>query len=378
MADEQDQSSKTEDPTGRRLEQAQERGNIAQSREVGHWLVMATALVALAMFAAPIGRRLKGQILPYIERPETFAIDGGGLGRVLYAVSTEVALSVGPVLALLLAVGVGASLAQNPPQLAWERLMPDISRLSPLAGMKRLFGMSQLVEFAKSVAKLVAVGSLAAWLIWPQTRAMIGLIEGGPQSVLDRVREATQTMLIAALAIMGAVAAGDVLYQKLHHLRQLRMTRQEVKDEFRQTEGDPIVKSRLRSLRMERARRRMMAAVPKADVVITNPTHYAVALKYDEATMSAPTVVAKGMDEIARAIRELAEEHKVPLVQNPPLAQALYLVDVDREIPPEHYQAVAGVISYVMRLKGKTRPRPAQPGRQTLTPGGGSSRPPSP
>lgn len=375
MADDQDPSSKTEEPSGRRLEQASERGNIAQSREVGHWLVMAAALVALVMASGAIGRRLTTHIVPYLERPESFVLEDGGLGRALHALAIEVAMTVGPVLALILAAGVGASLLQNPPQLSWERLAPDFSRLSPLAGMKRLFGLSTLVEFLKSVTKLVAVGALAAWLIWPQTRMMIGLLDSNPAAVLDRVREATQAMLIAALSVMGAVAAGDVLYQKLHHLKQLRMSRQEVKDEMRQTEGDPLIKSRLRSLRMERARRRMMAAVPKADVVITNPTHYAVALKYDEATMSAPTVVAKGMDEIARAIRELAAEHKVPLVQNPPLAQALFTVEVDREIPPAHYQAVANIISYVMRLKGKARPRPAGSGPQRLTPGG-PGRPP--
>jgi len=225
-----------------------------------------------------------------------------------------------------------------------------------LRGFGRIFSLNGVVDLVKSIAKLVLVAVLFGWVLRPQLR-MLPLL---PTMELPMILAMLHRLLVGLLFTVAAaeivIAAADYMYQRHTMLKRLRMTKQEVKDEHRQTEGDPVVKSRLRNLRMQRARSRMMAAVAKADVVVTNPTHYACALKYDPETMNAPVLVAKGQDLVALRIREIAEQNGIDIVENPPLARALYAaVEIDREIPPEQYKAVAEVISYVFRLKGKLK-----------------------
>jgi flagellar biosynthetic protein FlhB len=284
---------------------------------------------------------------------------------VLLQLLGDLAGALAPAFALLLVLGAGASLIQNRPGIAWEKIQPDLSRLSPIEGAKRLFSVLSAVEFVKNLLKIAIVAAVVTAVVWPQIHRLPGLITMEVANLPAQISKIVVLIFGGVIAIMATIAAADILYQKMRHFGQLRMTRQEVRDEHKQSEGDPLIKARLRSIRQERSRKRMMAAVPKADVVITNPTHYAVALKYDDATMSAPTVVAKGQDDMARRIRELAAEHRVPVVQNPPLARALYAVDVDREVPPEHYRAVAEVIGFVMRLRGRppVKAAPAAPQR---------------
>jgi len=189
-------------------------------------------------------------------------------------------------------------------------------------------------------------------VIWPDRDMVLDMPSMEVQDVLAMVRLEAVKVVIAVLSVMTIVTLIDVLYQRYQHLKEMRMTKQQVKDEHKQSEGDPMIKGRLRQIRAERARKRMMAAVPEADVVITNPTHFAVALKYDQATMAAPKLLAKGVDNLAFKIREVAEENDIPIVENPPVARALHAaVDIDQEIPPEHYKAVAEIIGYVMNLK---------------------------
>jgi flagellar biosynthesis protein FlhB len=226
-----------------------------------------------------------------------------------------------------------------------------LSRISPAAGFSRLFSRQAFVNFAKGLAKLCLIGTVMAVLLWPQRRVLSSLVAIDPAALLPFTRALTIRMLGAVVAILAVIAAADYLWQYREWYTRQKMSLREMKEEFRQTEGDPAVKGKLRQLRTTRMRKRIMAAVPKASVVITNPVHYAVALKYERG-MNAPVCVAKGVDLIARKIRELAEAHGIPVVENPPLARALHgTVEVDEEIPPEHYRAVAEIIGYLMRLR---------------------------
>jgi len=356
MAEDRDDSQKTEEPSQRRLQEARERGDVPQSREIGHWFMVLA--IAIAVFAA--GPRMADTVarllMPFLERTEAFPTDAEGLRWALGGLLLGlVKASVVPAL-MLMAAAVAGGLVQHGPIFTLEPLKPSLDRISPLAGARRLFSLRSIVEFAKGVLKIVIVGAVALYVLWPVAGEAARLPGLDVAALLDLLRSDSLRLLIALLAVMTGVAAVDYLYQYIAYLRRLRMSKQELREELKQSEGDPFIKARIRQIRMERARRRMMAAVPKADVVVTNPTHYAVALKYEPGKMAAPRLVAKGADAIAARIRAVAEEHAVPIVENPPLARTLYAaVDLDEEVPPEHYRAVAEVIGYVMRLKGQRR-----------------------
>jgi flagellar biosynthesis protein FlhB len=235
--------------------------------------------------------------------------------------------------------------------LSADPLMPNLDRVSPAAGFKRLFSKQAVVNFAKGLVKLVLFGAVIGALLWPQRHRLSGLVATDPAEILPATRSLAMQMLGTVVAMLAIVAAADYLFQYRQWYDRQKMSVREMKEEFRQSEGDPAVKGKIRQLRQARARKRMMAAVPKASVVITNPTHFAVALQYDRG-MNAPVCVAKGADLIARRIREIAQEHDIPIVENPPLARALHgTVEIDQEIPQEHYRAVAEIIGYVMKLR---------------------------
>jgi flagellar biosynthetic protein FlhB len=237
-----------------------------------------------------------------------------------------------------------------------EVIRPDFSKISPVKGFTRLFSRRALIEFAKGLMKLSLVGGVGYLMIKPYYAAMDHMVGLPLPLLLAETMTLTMRMMIGILVALAALTVVDVVYQRNEFYQRMRMTRQEVKDEYRQSEGDPHVKGRLRKLRQERARRRMMQAVPKADVVITNPTHYAVALAYKPEEMDAPVCIAKGLDNVALRIREIAKEHGVVTYENRPLARVLYdTVEIDEAVPPEHYKAVAEVISYVFRLKGRIK-----------------------
>jgi flagellar biosynthetic protein FlhB len=231
--------------------------------------------------------------------------------------------------------------------------MPSLEKISPLAGLKRIFSLRSFADFVKGLLKIAVVGGIVYVVITPSVGDLHKLVGMEIVQLLRVIVSLLNRLLFTVFAAMVVIAALDLFYQRYEHVKGLRMSRQEIKDEMRESEGDPMVKGRLRQLRMERARKRMMAEVPKADVVVTNPTHYAVALRYDP-EMSSPKVVAKGVDKVAQKIREIAKENDVPVVENPPLARGLYAaVEVDQEITPEFYKAVAEVIGYIYRMKRK-------------------------
>lgn len=246
---------------------------------------------------------------------------------------------------------VAGHLIQNRPLWTAQKMKPELKKLSPIDGLKRMLGPQGWMNFFKALLKLVAIVLALAYAVWPD----LSLLEraGGLElSVLAvAIKDIATRLLIAALVVVGLIAAMDYMFQKQEYMKKMRMSRQDIKDEHKQSEGDPQVKAKIRQLRMERSQKRMIAEVPNASVIITNPTHYSIALKYDDET-PAPVCIAKGVDELALRIREVAEEHDIPMVENPPLARALYAgMEVDDVIPREHFEAVAKVIGFVMRTK---------------------------
>jgi len=339
-----DSQDRTEAATPRRIEKAREEGQVALSREVAGFAALAGGVLGLMIGLPPLGAELLRGLRGALERahevrPLAAAAELAGLGFM-------VVLPVG----LLAAAGaILATFLQTRLLISAKPLRPQLARISPLATLKRIFGAEGAIEFLRTLLKLGLVGAALWWMLGEPAR-LVQLFAAPPAALL---REGGQSALDLALAALGAfalIAVLDWLWVRWRHLEKLRMTRQEMREELRETEGDPQVKARIRQLRQSRARSRMMAAVPKAAVVVTNPTHYAVALAYDRGSSAAPRVVAKGVDAMAARIRAVAAEAGVPIVANPPLARALYRVELEAEIPPEHYQAVAEIIAYVWSL----------------------------
>ncbi|MDS4012401.1 MAG: flagellar biosynthesis protein FlhB [Defluviicoccus sp.] len=351
MAETEDES-KTEEPTARRLQQGRERGQVAVSQDIKTWGGLVGTALALAFLVPPMGREAIALLLPFIDHPEAFRLESALLPWALIDLVLAVGRLVAPILGLMLLVGIGLGVAQVGLLWAPDKVAPKASRLSPLAGIKRILSLSGVAEFAKGLVKIGIVVFVFLSVTLPLLPHIDALAAIAPAAALARLHDFAVRFAGATAAVIAVLAVVDYLFQRLMFLKQMRMTRQEIRDEHRDSEGDPHIKARIRQLRTQRARQRMMAAVPQADVVITNPTHYAVALKYDMEKMAAPKLVAKGTDLVARRIRELAEAHDVPIVENPPLARALHgSVEIDGEVPPSHYEAVARVIGYVMRLK---------------------------
>ncbi len=352
--DSHDQDQKTEEPTSKRLEDARERGEVVTSREVNNLFVLGAGALALGLGVPNVIDTLTPTLSRFLESPHDLLADPDGIGVMVRDLMTSIGGALALPFGLLVAGAVLGGLVQHGFLFTTQALSPKLERISPLNGLERLFSGKSLLEFAKGLLKLGIVGAVAAVAIAPYFERIVQAASFSLGQIDALMNDLARRLFFTVVAVMAVVAAADYLLQRFQFMRRMRMSRQEIRDEFKQTEGDPAIKSRLRQLRMERARRRMMAAVPQADVVVTNPTHYAVALKYDIATMPAPQLVAKGADRIAQKIREVAEAHGVPIVENPPLARALHAgVELDAYVPEQHYRAVAEVIGYVMRLKGK-------------------------
>jgi flagellar biosynthetic protein FlhB len=339
------------------LEQAKEHGDIVSSQEVTTLILLTGGTLAVAIFATSAAHEFLRIFRTFLAEPDQIAVDPGALQLLMGHLLLKLLALVGPFLGLMMLVGVGANLLQHSPSITFDRIKPDLSKLSPMKGFKRLFGFEGLMTIIKGLIKIGVVG-IAIWTqLYPERGTLEGMLTQSPVAIATDMTHLFFKVMFATLAAMTVIAGADYMFQRFQFIKRNKMTKQEVKEEFRQTEGDPIVKGRIRQIRMERAKRRMIAEVPKATVVITNPTHYAIALKYESGKTQAPICVAKGVDALALRIRDKAKEHNVPVVENPPLARALYAtVEVDEAIPVEHYKAVAQVIGYVMKLAGKLRP----------------------
>ena len=355
MADEQDDTEKSEEPTQKRLDEALERGDVVKSQEVNTWFVLGAATLILLSFSGQMSSGLNGLLRGFLGQAHNIPVDGRGLIAVMQTLGAGTIAAIALPFGVLMLAAVAGNVVQH--RLVWsgESLKPKLSKISPGAGVKRLFSKIALMNFIKGLIKLALVGAIMAVILWPKRHQLDGLVTMDPAVVLLLTRALSLDVLGAVVALLAIIAAADYLFQYRQWYNRLKMSLQELKEEFKQTDGDPHVKAKIRQLRVERSKKRMMAAVPQASVIITNPTHYAVALQYDRG-MAAPVCLAKGLDNIALKIREVAAEHNIPIVENPPLARALHAtVEIDEEVPPEHYKAVAEVIGYVMRLKGGMR-----------------------
>ena len=349
MADDND-DSKTEDPTQKRLDDALKRGDVVKSQEVNTWFALGAATLILLIFARPMSRDLSASFRGLIGNVHDIPVDGRALVRLSERLGLEILAAMAlPFLILMLAALLGNAIQHR---WVWssESLQPKLSKVSLLAGVKRLFSKHALINFAKGLAKLAIITAVMFAVLWPERYRLDSLVGTDPVGMVMWTETLTLQLFGAVVAALTIVAALDYLIHYRTWFNRQKMSVSELTEEFKQSEGDPHIKAKIRQMRQARMKKRMMSAVPDATVIVTNPTHYSIALKYERG-MNAPICVAKGVDSLALKIREIANKHQIPIVENPPLARALHAtVEVDEEIPADHYKAVAELISYVMRV----------------------------
>lgn len=351
MSGDTDQEDKTEDATDKKLEDARERGEVPMAPEMKHAAMFVAALVVMGGLGTYTMQAMGSLFIRLWSSAEDFRMEPAGAHDFATGLLGAVASTLFPILAALFGFALLGGFLQGRPMLSASRIKPKWSKLNPVTGFIRTFSKQSLVEFFKTLAKLCLVVGIGAWIAWPHAAGIEKLVGADIVSMGAAANDIVYAMLFPIALLVGALAMFDFAWQRFAFMKKMRMTKQEIKDEYKQSEGDPKIKGKIRQLQMQRARGRMMSNVPKASVIITNPTHYAIALQYDHGAMNAPVVVAKGVDAIALKIREVADAHNIPMVENRPLARALYAsAEIDHPIPVEHYAAVAEVISYVLKV----------------------------
>jgi flagellar biosynthesis protein FlhB len=350
MAEDSD-LEKSEPASGRKVDQAREQGNVPRSKELSSFLVTVVGVASLWMMSGWMYQRLGGVMRHGFTLTREQAFEKDMMGKALLDLFSDGLITLAPLLIVIMIAGIASHVVLGGFVISGEAFKLDFTRMNPVTGMKRFVSLTGLVELVKGVFKSTFILGVAGYLVWHYRFEMLGLM-GMPLNVgLQRFSEMLIFAAFALCTSLALIAAMDVPYQIWHYWKELRMTKQEIKDENKESEGDPKVKGKIRQRQQEMARRRMMEAVPKADVVVTNPTHFAVALKYESGKMGAPTVVAKGADFLAQTIRDLAKENNVPLLESPPLARALFHhAKVDQQIPAALYTAVAEVMAYIYQL----------------------------
>lgn len=348
-----DQSQdKTEQPTGKKLSDARNKGNVAQSREIPSVLILSGGLGVLFFGGSWMLGRLTGMMRAIYQRAGSLNVITENMHSLLWEVFLNSLVVLIPLMLVVMTAGVVGNVVQIGFLITGEKLTPDLAKLNPVKGIKKLFSLRSLVELAKSIIKLIIIGGVAYIVILRYLDQIPGLMQLSVPGILRFIGHVSFQLCLYTCLVLFLMAMLDFSYSKWQHHRDLKMTKQEVKDERKQSDGDPAVKARIRSIQREMARRRMMEAVPEATVIITNPTHLAIALKYEEG-MHAPQVVAKGAGFVAQKIKALAAENNVPLVENKPLARSMFkATEVGDFIPADLYRAVAEILAYVYRLKG--------------------------
>lgn len=354
MAEEQDKSQKTEAATPQKLQEARKKGDVAKSQELPSWMLLAASVLVLAAFSGPLVQSLAEWLKGYLAMSGDFVLNGPNVEVLARQVVGQLFLHLGLIIGLFMLAGFTGHVVQTGFLWAPEKITPKPDKLNPVEGLKRLFGTQGLMNFLKGLGKMGLVGLVVFMVLWPKRHELASLPWMDLVGLLPLIRNTAVALMLAAVSVFAFIAAGDYFFQRWQFLENMRMSRRDIRDEMKNTEGDPQVRARLRQIRTERARQRMMQAVPQATVVIANPTHFAVALKYTEEETPVPVCVAKGVDEVALRIRKIAEDSNVPVVEDPPLARALHAsVELDHEIPEEHFRAVAKVLGFVFAQKGR-------------------------
>jgi flagellar biosynthesis protein FlhB len=349
-----EQEDKTHDPTDKKLEDAREKGDVPMAPEMRHAAMFVGMLVVMGGLGLYTLQLMSGLFVRLWGDANDFRFEPDGAQSFATGLMGAIASALLPIMGALFAIAILGGVLQGRPMISWARVKPKWSKLNPASGAKRMFGKQSLVEYGKTVAKLSMVAGIAAYVAWPHAASIDRLVGADLHATGAAAFDIVHAMLKPIAMLVGALALFDFVWQRRSFMNRMKMSLQEIKDEHKQSEGDPKIKGKIRQMQMKMAKGRMMANVPKASVVITNPTHYAIALQYDHGAMAAPVVVAKGVDAIALKIREIAGEHNIPMVENRPLARALYAsAEVDHPIPVEHYAAVAEVISYVLKIARK-------------------------
>jgi len=370
MAEGEDKDSKTQEPSGQKLAQARSEGQVAKSPEVASLAALAAASLVLLMNGGTISRTVADQLIPFLAHPDAIDVSGVGSLKVFRSAIAAAAPAAVVLLAALVA-GVIGNVAQTGFLFTPKRLAPNLSKLNPISGIGRMFGLDGMVNFLKTLAKFIVMSAVIGFQLKPKLVIFTGLAALDPAAVLPFAADVLRAVLIASLVMLAVSAALDWFIQRQRFMAQMRQSRQEQKQEHKDSEGDPHIKGKLKQIRMQKARQRNLQNVPKATMVITNPTHFAVALRYIQGETPAPICVAKGTDELALRIREMATTLSIPIVEDPPLARALYAtVEIDDIIPKEHYAAVAKIVGFVL---GAGKRRRAQPLRQVGQPPAGRS-----
>jgi len=357
MSEAPEKDSKTEEATPQKLDKAREKGDVPKTMDLAQVAVLAAVSGVVLTAGGMLSRNLAAQLTPFLSRPDAMTLDGqGGVAVFRYAMMATAPILIA-VMAAAAFAGAGANLIQTGLHFTPDKLKPDFSKVSPRKGFGRIFGPDGMMQFVKSTVKILIIGLLAWWVLKPYVPQFATLSGLQPAAILPFCLDILRRLVFAVLTLSLAIAAADWFWQRQRFMVRQRMTKEEVKQDYKNSEGDPHVRARQKQIRHERARRRMMQAVPEATVVIMNPTHYAVALKYEQGESAAPTCVAKGLDSLALKIRAVAEEAGVAVIEDPPLARALYAsVDIDEMIPPAHYEAVAKIIGFILNSAQRRRP----------------------
>ena len=351
MSEDADKDSKTEDPTEKKLQDAAEKGNDPVSREAPLFASLLALLAVTGLMVKPAAQNLLAAMQKMLDTMGEQRLSGGADAQMILAdIGGKIGLALAPMLLVIMAFGLAAHFVQSLPRFITSRIAPDFSRISMGAGISRMFSVKGLVQFGKQALQLSIVGFALTLVLRSQQGRIMDLVFSRAVAIPDELLSLMFRLTASIAAASSLIVAADIVWTRMQWLRDLRMSKQEIKDEAKQADGDPMVKARLRSIALDRARKRMMAQVPRATMVIANPTHYAIAIRYVREEGGAPVVVAKGQDLIALKIREIAEQAGVPVLEQRLLARSMYdLVEVDQVIPPEFYRAVAELIHFLSR-----------------------------
>jgi flagellar biosynthetic protein FlhB len=360
MSDTADKSQKTEQPTQKKIEEARRKGDTPQSQEVKHWFMLLAGGIAVWIFADEVALGVRHTSTRFLDHAHEIRLDRLEVSDFLVEIGWDLAVVMFLPLLLLFVAAIACNTVVAKPTWSPDKIRPKLSKLSVVSGAKKIVGVRSFVELGKAIFKLLVIGAFAIIVILPDMQFLRLVPTMSIIDVVHFIEQLALLMIATVVGVMTFIAIADWAFQKYKWTEDHKMTKQEVKDERKQADGDPQIKNKIRVIRMQRAMARMASAIPTADVILTNPTHYAVALKYDQETMAAPILVAKGVDHLALRIREIAAEYDIPILENPPLARALYSdVEIEQQIPSHFYKAAAEIIGYVLRLKGKL---PGPPG----------------